>query len=263
MSQAIDDDESDFRGRRESGSGMVSAAQIRAARALLDVTQNELARAAGVSLATLNNLERGAADPRTSTLDSITTALQGAGVRFADGADGEGVSLAKLSRPDTHGSVGISQRLLELLEGRSLIKLWSVLLYVRHIRPDEQPPPGLQTHGARFRLCALLQSRTQAVLFDRVDFQMDVGARAAEVGNVLLSAFQSHAERLFTVDHVVDDTSAAEAWQAYHRLNALEWMPLLHPRQVLGRFDDWQAIIEAFEVWPGHPVHELIRLYGR
>ena len=38
--------------------------------------------AAGVSLATLNNIERGVADPRSSTLGAIERALDGAGVEI-------------------------------------------------------------------------------------------------------------------------------------------------------------------------------------
>ena len=67
----------------------MSPSQIRAARALIGAKQSDLARAAGVSLATLNNIERGVGDPRSSTLERIETALAGAGVEFADDAERE------------------------------------------------------------------------------------------------------------------------------------------------------------------------------
>ena len=68
---------------------VVRPGQIRAARALLGIKQSDLARAAAVSLATVNNLERGFADPRASTVDALSAALGTVGVDFSeqDGCD--------------------------------------------------------------------------------------------------------------------------------------------------------------------------------
>lgn len=63
---------------------MIDTRQIKAARALLGWTQTDLAAKAGVSVATLNNIERGVADPRASTLRAIETALVDAGVTFIE-----------------------------------------------------------------------------------------------------------------------------------------------------------------------------------
>ena len=57
---------------------LITSSQIRAARAIINAKQSELAKAAGISLATLNNIERGVGDPRTSTLDAIERALPSA-----------------------------------------------------------------------------------------------------------------------------------------------------------------------------------------
>lgn len=78
---------------------MITARQIRAARALAGWTQEELAAKAGLSIAALNNLERGATDPRSSTIRAIETAFAAAGVTFIDGGaasigGGAGVRLA-------------------------------------------------------------------------------------------------------------------------------------------------------------------------
>lgn len=75
--------------------GMITPRQIRAARALLDWSQQELADSAIVSLNALARLERGTVDPRTSTLSAVEKALVGAGVEFLPEAEkGEGVRLA-------------------------------------------------------------------------------------------------------------------------------------------------------------------------
>ena len=54
---------------------------------MLSLTQAELAKAADISATALNNIERGASDPKTSTLQAIQKALEAAGVIFV--ADGE------------------------------------------------------------------------------------------------------------------------------------------------------------------------------
>jgi len=74
---------------------MITPRQIRAARALLNWSQQELADKAIVSLNALARLERGTVDPRMSTLAAVEKALARAGVEFIPAADkGEGVRLA-------------------------------------------------------------------------------------------------------------------------------------------------------------------------
>jgi transcriptional regulator with XRE-family HTH domain len=73
---------------------MITPRQIRAARALMDWSQQELADNAIVSLNALARLERGLVDPRTSTLSAVETALVGAGIEFIPASNkGEGVRL--------------------------------------------------------------------------------------------------------------------------------------------------------------------------
>lgn len=61
---------------------MPTPAQIRAARALLGWKQATLAEKADISATGLNNIETGKADPKTSTLRAIRSALEEAGVDF-------------------------------------------------------------------------------------------------------------------------------------------------------------------------------------
>ena len=60
----------------------ISGKQIRAARALTGLTQRQLATAAGLSLATVNNFERQEIDLRMSTADRMQSALESVGVEF-------------------------------------------------------------------------------------------------------------------------------------------------------------------------------------
>lgn len=73
---------------------MITPRQIRAARALLDWSQQELADRAIISLNALARLERGVVDPRASTLSAVEKALTKAGIEFLAASDkGEGVRL--------------------------------------------------------------------------------------------------------------------------------------------------------------------------
>lgn len=71
---------------------MISPAQCRAARGLLDWTQPDLAKAAGVGATTVRQFELGGADPRNATLAVIKLAFEAAGVEFLD-ANGAGPGL--------------------------------------------------------------------------------------------------------------------------------------------------------------------------
>lgn len=64
---------------------MISIEQIKAARALLDWTQDDLAREAGLSKPMINTLERRIANPRVESMAAIQKSLEKAGVEFMDG----------------------------------------------------------------------------------------------------------------------------------------------------------------------------------
>lgn len=73
---------------------MITPRQIRAARALLGWSQQELADRAIVSVNAVMRLERGKVDSRLSTLTAVQRALLRGGVEFISAdAKGEGVRL--------------------------------------------------------------------------------------------------------------------------------------------------------------------------
>jgi transcriptional regulator with XRE-family HTH domain len=63
---------------------MISAAQCRAARSLLNWSQQKLADEAGVGVVTIRQLEAGTHQPRQATLQVVRHRLEAAGVRFID-----------------------------------------------------------------------------------------------------------------------------------------------------------------------------------
>jgi transcriptional regulator with XRE-family HTH domain len=76
----------------------ITAAQCRAARALLDIRQPQLAASAGVSPTTIRDLESGKRTPIANNLAAIRAALEQAGVEFiAENGGGAGVRLRNLT----------------------------------------------------------------------------------------------------------------------------------------------------------------------
>jgi len=78
---------------------MIDASQIRAARGLLDISQTELSRRAGISVATVKRIEASTENLRMTvqTMLRIQAALEAAGVVFIEGdkQQGPGVRLLK------------------------------------------------------------------------------------------------------------------------------------------------------------------------
>ncbi|MEK8092696.1 helix-turn-helix transcriptional regulator [Methylocystis sp. IM3] len=75
---------------------LITRAQSRAARALIDWSREQLAEASRVSLRTVVDFERGAREPREITKEALRRALEAAGVIFIDrNGEGAGVRLRK------------------------------------------------------------------------------------------------------------------------------------------------------------------------
>jgi transcriptional regulator with XRE-family HTH domain len=78
---------------------MVTAAQCRAARGLLDWSQQELADRAGLGIVTIRQIEADITEPRRATLTVLKQAFEGAGVEFIDeNGGGPGVRIRKRKR---------------------------------------------------------------------------------------------------------------------------------------------------------------------
>ncbi|MBL6081851.1 helix-turn-helix transcriptional regulator [Belnapia sp. T18] len=85
---------------RNDTSYAISAGQVRAARALVGLTREQLAQASGVPMRTVARMELDEGTPQRRTLDAIRAALEAAGVDFiAENGGGAGVRLRRSSSP--------------------------------------------------------------------------------------------------------------------------------------------------------------------
>ncbi len=67
--------------------------QLKAARALLGISQPELSERVGIGRSTVLRIEQGLETARPGTIETIKAWLEAQGIRFLDGADGVGVIL--------------------------------------------------------------------------------------------------------------------------------------------------------------------------
>jgi DNA-binding transcriptional regulator YiaG len=75
---------------------ILSPEQSRAARGLLNWSQDDLAASAAVGNSTVRDFEAGRRNPRRASLEAMRTALEMAGIAFiAENGGGPGVRLAK------------------------------------------------------------------------------------------------------------------------------------------------------------------------
>lgn len=73
---------------------MITGGQLRAARALLDWTQDDLASRSGVAAQTIRLFEAGSRRPYGRTLDQLEATLKEAGIVFLETESGRGVVLS-------------------------------------------------------------------------------------------------------------------------------------------------------------------------
>lgn len=82
----------------------ITSKQIRAARALLNLSQKELAEKAELSVNSLNNIEREVGSPRVDSMHAIRDALVSEGIEFLDRDgvrfSGEQLEIEKVEGPD-------------------------------------------------------------------------------------------------------------------------------------------------------------------
>lgn len=77
----------------------ITPSQVRGARAMLNISQDELADMAGLKRLAISRLETGVTDPHDSTIERIQVALETAGAVFIETDVGVGVIVRGQSAP--------------------------------------------------------------------------------------------------------------------------------------------------------------------
>jgi hypothetical protein len=135
-----------------------------------------------------------------------------------------------------------------------LVRIRKILFFARLSGTDGATAP---------RICLLIEGRSRTVLFDQVDFTVENDSRAAEVAGMLLACYAYHADNLFFLDRVLEDTTTAELSETVTRLRELPWKRMEHPRDFFNVFDDWDRHLLGFARRPGHPMRNLVALLVR
>lgn len=144
---------------------MISLEQIKAARVMLHLKQDDLAAKAGISVATLNNIERGAQrDPKISTLLAIQHALEKEGIEFINDAfKGSGVCL----KPKRNGH---DEAVILIIDDskpdRTLYKNWLSKASGKHYHIHE-------ADNARAGFDAFLEYRPDCIILDFMMYGTD------------------------------------------------------------------------------------------
>jgi transcriptional regulator with XRE-family HTH domain len=90
---------------------MLTPEQSRAARGWLDLTQEQLAKLAKVSLSTVRDFEKGRHAPIANNLDAMTRVIEAHGVRLLfDGERAAGIAVERPADSPTAEESGRSQR---------------------------------------------------------------------------------------------------------------------------------------------------------
>lgn len=110
----------------------------RAGRALLGWTMRDLAREAGVALATVNGIEAGS-DYRASTGDKIIAAFAARGVEITNGNGTGARLLLEMDRGEAHAAM---EQLVDDLAAGSPPDDWSRRLYVIGLQVGADTLPG-------------------------------------------------------------------------------------------------------------------------
>lgn len=137
---------------------MITLEQIKAARAMLNISQKQLADKANIAIATLNNIERGAQkDPKMSTMKAIQQALEKEGIEFRnEPLGGVGLFLKPKPHDAAHAVILIVD---DNRSDRLLYKNWLLKAPRKHYKIVE-------AENARAGFDAFVQHNPDCVILD-------------------------------------------------------------------------------------------------
>ena len=223
---------------------------LKAARALLGVRQSELAKAAGISLATLNNFERGIGDPRASTIVAIEQSLIRSGISFTGDGEFEGVTLKKVQRPSTIDTFTASHQILKAFERSSLLNIQSIVFY----RNVETSP----SEKHRQYVSLMIKGAERTIIFDQVRLSLETISHAAEVSGILLAAVSMYPDAIYYLPEFVSDTLRLPPPNAVEMVNETHREKLNDPADFFELFGLGADTYARWLMVSDHPFQQLI-----
>ena len=223
---------------------------LKAARALLGVRQSELAKAAGISLATLNNFERGIGDPRASTIVAIEQSLIRSGISFTGDEEFEGVTLRKVQRPSTIDTFTASHQILKAFERSSLLNIQSIVFY----RNVETSP----SEKHRQYVSLMIKGAERTIIFDQVRLSLETISHAAEVSGILLAAVSMYPDAIYYLPEFLSDTLRLPPPNAVEMVNETHRVKLDDPADFFELFGLGADTYARWLMVSDHPFQQLI-----
>ena len=227
---------------------------LKAARALLGIRQSELAKSAGISLATLNNFERGIGDPRASTVKAIERTLRRGGITFKDDGEFESVYLHKLHRPSTFDTYNASRQVLEAFDRTALLNIQSIVFY----RNTEITSDGTHSHY----VALLVDGAARTLIFDQARLSLETASHTAEVAGIMLAAFSLYGKNVYYLPNFVSDSLRLSPLQAIMLVQEEKFAPLEDPVDFFQLFGITMETLSPWLEREEHPLHQLFELTG-
>lgn len=231
---------------------MLMPNMLKAARALLGIRQSELARSAAISLATLNNFERGIGDPRASTIEAIERALRRGGITFSDDGEFDSVSLHKLHRPSAFDTYTASRQILEAFDRAALLNIQTIVFY----RNTEISSDGKHNHY----VALLVNGATRSLVFDQARLSLESTSHAAEVAGIMLAAFSLYADNVYYHPDFVSDSLRLPPLQAIMLIDEGDFIKLEDPADFFELFGITPEVLSPWLEREDHPLHHLFEL---
>ena len=228
---------------------MLDAYQIRAGRALLGVTQQELASAAGISVASLNNIERNIAKPRIGTLQMLKQVFFNAGISFEDNGTFQSIYFSRFGRPGSYDAELTYKQLIHYFSPDSLLKIKRIIFFTFDV-PD----------NAVIEIGIAIETSRRIILLDHMKFSFQHAPRIELLGNMMLQIFTLYGEQIFISGQHVKNIHQLKVEELFSFLDANDYQRMRHPQQLFANLPDWQEQVRLLLNIPDHPIKRLYAL---
>ena len=225
---------------------MLTPEQIRAGRALINAKQSDLAKRAGISLATLNNIERGTAHPRGKTWAIIASTFEQEGIDIFTDSYGFGIRLKTTERGAYTATRDVLERVVSALKIDFINPLKKGYLVFSN---DPRP-----------HYFVWLDFGVRNVFFDSALLNVDNISKSQELAGLIL-AFKSTDIPLDIINSPqnIQNMSAVEA---INQLKKAESKEFKRTFDLLSNFPNAEKAIDDASRQDGHLFSRLIEKFG-